>query len=61
MILMESGEESFVAYPGYVMFSEVSKNGDLTIYKNHYNMLVPLAVANYAAGTWIRAEALPDE
>lgn len=61
IVLMESGEESVVDYPSYVMFSEVSENGDLTLYKNHYNMYGPLSVANYAAGTWISASAEPDE
>ena len=58
IVLMQNEEKSSeVAYPGYSMFSEVNTNGDLTLYKNHYNMSMPMAVANYAAGTWIQALA----
>jgi hypothetical protein len=32
--------------------SEVNDHGDLTIYRNHKNMLSPVAVAHFATGEW---------
>ena len=60
-VKLKNGNNEYVSFPGFSMFSEVNVNGDLTLYKNHYNMLYPMPVATFAAGEWITSRAVYEE
>ena len=57
VVELANEETEVVDAPKYSVFGEINDNGDLTIYKNHYNMIMPISVAHYARGAWISATA----